>query len=131
MNKRFLITATVYGALAVVAGAFLAHQLKQKRPPAAVEIYETAVRYQFYHLFALFACGILSEKFAGIQIRRAGIFFTVGILLFSGSLYLISGLMSNDIPVPLILGILTPMGGLSLILGWVFLTIAISTGRRS
>jgi uncharacterized membrane protein YgdD (TMEM256/DUF423 family) len=99
--------------------------------PAAVEVYETAVRYQFYHVFALLACGILAEKFAGNQIRRAGVFFTAGILLFSGSLYSISGLMSNNIPVPLILGILTPVGGLSFILGWVFLTVAISTERRS
>ena len=131
MNKRFLITAAVFGALAVIAGAFLAHQLKQKMPPAAIEVYETAVRYQFYHVFALLACGILTEKFAGIQIRWAGIFFTVGILLFSGSLYSISALMTKDIPVPLVLGILTPVGGLSFILGWVFLTVAISTERRS
>jgi uncharacterized membrane protein YgdD (TMEM256/DUF423 family) len=131
MNKRFLRTAAVFGALAVIAGAFLAHQLKQKMLPAAVEVYETAVRYQFYHVFALLACGILAEKFAGNQIRRAGVFFTAGILLFSGSLYSISGLMSNNIPVPLILGILTPVGGLSFILGWVFLTVAISTERRS
>ncbi|HET6999901.1 MAG TPA: DUF423 domain-containing protein [Puia sp.] len=131
MNKRFLITAAVFGALAVAAGAFFAHLLRQKMPPVAVEVYETAVRYQFYHVFALLACGMLAEKFAGNQIRRAGIFFTIGILLFSGSLYSISGLMTNGIPVPLILGILTPLGGLSFILGWVFLTIAISTERRS
>ena len=131
MNKRFLIIAAVFGALAVVAGAFLAHQLKQKMPLVAIEVYETAVRYQFYHVFALLTCGILAEKFAGNQISQAGIFFTVGILLFSGSLYSISGLMTNNIPVPLILGILTPLGGLSFILGWVFLTIAISTERRS
>jgi uncharacterized membrane protein YgdD (TMEM256/DUF423 family) len=131
MNKRFLITAAILGALAVVAGAFLAHQLKQKMSPAVVEVYETAVRYQFYHVFALLACGILSEKFAGSQIRLAGNFFIVGILFFSGSLYSISGLMTNGISVPFAVGILTPLGGFSLILGWVFLTVAISTKRRS
>lgn len=131
MNKRFLIPAAVFGALAVIAGAFLAHQLKQKMPAEAIEVYETAVRYQFYHVFALLACGILAEKFAGAQITRAGIFFIVGILLFSGSLYSISGFMSNGISVPFVLGILTPAGGLSFILGWVFLTLAISTERRS
>jgi uncharacterized membrane protein YgdD (TMEM256/DUF423 family) len=131
MNKRFLTTAAFLGMLAVIAGAFLAHQLKQKMPPAAVEIYETAVRYQFYHVFALLACGILAEKYTGIQIRRAGIFFTVGILLFSGSLYAISGFISNDVSVPFMLGILTPAGGFSFIMGWVFLTIAIRTERRS
>jgi len=131
MNKRFLIPAAVFGALAVIAGAFLAHQLKQKMPAEAIEVYETAVRYQFYHVFALLACGILAEKFAGVQIRRAGIFFIAGILFFSGSLYSISGLMSNGISVPFVLGILTPVGGFSFILGWVFLTLAISTERRS
>jgi uncharacterized membrane protein YgdD (TMEM256/DUF423 family) len=131
MNKRFLIPAAVFGALAVIAGAFLAHQLKQKMPPAAIDVYETAVRYQFYHVFALLACGILSEKFAGAQIKWAGIFFIGGILLFSGSLYSISGLILNGISVPFILGILTPVGGFSFILGWFFLTLAISTERRS
>jgi len=100
-------------------------------PPAAIEVYETAVRYQFYHVFALLACGILAEKFAGAQIKRAGIFFIWGIFLFCGSLYSISGLISNDISVPIVLGILTPVGGFSFILGWVFLTLAISTERRS
>jgi len=131
MHKRFLITASVFGALAVIAGAFLAHLLKQKMPQAAIEVYETAVRYQFYHVFALLACGILTEKFAGVQINRAGICFTTGILLFSGSLYLISGLISYGIAVPVVLGILTPLGGASFILGWLFLTLAISTERRS
>ena len=131
MNKRFLIPAAVFGALAVIAGAFLAHQLKQKMPAEAIEVYETAVRYQFFHVFALLACGMLAEKFAGAQIRRAGIFFIVGILLFCGSLYSISGLMTNGISVPFVLGILTPVGGFSFILGWVFLTLAISTERRS
>jgi uncharacterized membrane protein YgdD (TMEM256/DUF423 family) len=131
MNKKFLIAASIFGALAVVAGAFLAHQLKQRMPPAAVEVYETAVRYQFYHVFALLACGILSEKFEGSQIRLAGIFFTVGILFFSGSLYSISGMITNGFSVPFTLGILTPLGGFSFILGWLFLTLAISTKRRS
>jgi len=131
MNKRFLIPAAVFGALGVIAGAFLAHQLKQKMPPSAIEVYETAVRYQFYHVFALLACGILAEKFAGALIKWAGIFFMAGILLFSGSLYSISGLMSYGAPVPVVLGILTPVGGFSFILGWVFLTLAISTERRS
>ena len=131
MHKRFLITAFVFGALSVIAGAFLAHLLKQKMPQAAIEVYETAVRYQFYHVFALLACGLLTEKFPGVQIKRAGICFIAGIVLFSGSLYLISGLISNGISVPLVLGILTPLGGVSFILGWLFLTLAISTERRS
>src|ERR1700681_972813 len=99
MNKRFLTLSAALGAFAVIAGAFLTHQLKQGMPAAAIEIYETAVRYQFYHVFALLACGILAERFPGIQIKRAGFFFIAGILLFSGSLYTISGLISNGISV--------------------------------
>jgi uncharacterized membrane protein YgdD (TMEM256/DUF423 family) len=131
MNKRFLTLAATLGALAVIAGAFLAHQLKSGMPPAAIEIYETAVRYQFYHVFALLACGFLAERFPGIQIKRAGLFFIAGILLFSGSLYTISGFVSNGISVPFALGVLTPLGGVSFILGWFFLTLAIRTERPS
>ena len=57
--------AAITGAMAVLAGAILAHQLKQRMPEAALEVYEVAVRYQFYHVFALLASGILSERFHG------------------------------------------------------------------
>jgi uncharacterized membrane protein YgdD (TMEM256/DUF423 family) len=131
MNKRFLMAGSTFGVLAVIAGAFLAHQLKQKMPAAAIEVYETAVRYQFYHVFALMACGILAEKFSGSRMRLAGNFFLAGILLFSGSLYAISGFIAGGVSVPFFVGILTPMGGFSFILGWFFLTLTISTQRRS
>lgn len=123
--------AGLFGALAIFSGAFLAHQLKQKMPPAAVDVYETAVRYQFYHVFALMAAGILYEKFKSPWISRAGNCWIAGILLFSGSLYIISVLMTKGSPVPFVLGICTPLGGLGFILGWIFLTIAVWRGRAS
>jgi len=89
MNKQFLILSSIFGALAVMAGAMLAHQLKHHITEDVLEIYETAVRYQFYHVFALMAAGILSEKFHSAWIHRAGVCFISGILLFSGSLYII------------------------------------------
>jgi uncharacterized membrane protein YgdD (TMEM256/DUF423 family) len=125
MNKLFLIFASLSGSIAVIAGAVVAHQLKQRMPAAALDVYETAVRYQFYHVFALLACGILSEKFAGSWIGRAGTCFIAGILLFSGSLYIISAVMTAGSSVPPALGILTPLGGLAFILGWIFLSIAV------
>jgi uncharacterized membrane protein YgdD (TMEM256/DUF423 family) len=131
MNKRFLIFAAFFGAVAVIAGAMLAHQLRQRMPEAAAEVYETAVRYQFYHVFALLACGILSEKFPGRWIRNAGILFILGILFFSGSLYVISTLMAKGISVPLALGIITPLGGTFFILGWIFLILAVGSRRAS
>jgi uncharacterized membrane protein YgdD (TMEM256/DUF423 family) len=131
MNRIFLRVAALFGGLAVISGAFLAHELKQRMPPSAIEVYETAVRYQFYHVFALLACGILSERFAGSQIKQAGRFFILGILLFCGSLYTISALITNGVTVPLVLGILTPLGGASFIAGWIFLTLAVRRERRS
>lgn len=131
MNKYFLLLAAILGALAVGAGAMLAHLLKQKMPESALEIYETAVRYQFYHVFALLAAGILSEKFHSKWIMGAGICFIAGIFFFSGSLYIISVFLTNGIVIPLAVGVLTPMGGFGFILGWIFLAIAIYKGRST
>ncbi len=131
MNKLFLIFASIAGAAAVLAGALLSHQLKQRMPVHALEVFETAVRYQFYHVFALLAVGLLSERFYGSWMNRAGTCFIAGILLFSGSLYVISLLMTASLTVPLVLGILTPLGGLAFILGWLCMSVAVLRGRNS
>jgi uncharacterized membrane protein YgdD (TMEM256/DUF423 family) len=131
MNNFFLKFAAIAGLLSVLSGAFLAHQLKQRMPAAAAEVFETAVRYQFYHVFALLATGLLSGKFKELWITRAGNCFVAGIILFCGSLYIIALLMSNGYTVPFLLGICTPIGGLGFLLGWIFLTIAVWTGRAS
>jgi uncharacterized membrane protein YgdD (TMEM256/DUF423 family) len=131
MNRFLLMFASIAGLLAVIAGALMSHQLKQHMPSLAQEVYETAVRYQFYHVFALLATGILSEKFSGSRINLAGFFFITGIILFSGSLYIISALLTNSLSVPVLVGICTPLGGLSFILGWIFLASAIWKSNRS
>jgi uncharacterized membrane protein YgdD (TMEM256/DUF423 family) len=131
MNNFFLKFAAITGLLSVISGAFLAHQLKQKMPASAVDVFETAVRYQFYHSFALLAVGLLSEKFKTQWIARAGNCFIAGIILFCGSLYTIALLISNGKEIPVVLGICTPLGGLGFILGWIFLTIAVWTRRGS
>jgi uncharacterized membrane protein YgdD (TMEM256/DUF423 family) len=123
--------AAFAGAAAVILGAMLAHTLRIGMPQAALEVFETAVRYQFYHVFALLATGILSERFYGSWMNRAGTCFIAGIVLFCGSLYLISAMMATGSPVPIALGILTPVGGVGFILGWVFLGIAVLRGRSS
>ena len=131
MKKRFLLFACVLGALSVIAGAMLAHQLRHLMQVEALEIYEIAVRYQFYHVFALLATGILSERFTGSAINRAGNCFIVGIILFSGSLYCISALLTEGKTIPFILGLLTPAGGFLFILGWIFLGIAVWQKRST
>ncbi|MFN0117481.1 MAG: DUF423 domain-containing protein [Elusimicrobiota bacterium] len=105
-------------ALAVILGAFGAHGLKNKVTPELLVIFETGNRYHFYHGFALLVTGILSFIKNGTQINTAGILFTIGILIFSGSLYLLTLTGVRW------LGAITPIGGLSFIVGWIFLAIA-------
>jgi uncharacterized membrane protein YgdD (TMEM256/DUF423 family) len=131
LNKLFLLFAAVAGALAVISGAMLAHTLRHHMPESALEVYEVAVRYQFYHVFAILTAGILSERFPGSWMNRAGSCFIAGILLFCGSLYLISALMTNGMAIPAVLGICTPLGGVGFIMGWISLSIAILKRRSS
>src|SRR5438128_1480515 len=98
MHKGFLKTAAIIGALSVALGAFAAHALKQQVSDYAVNIFETAVRYQFYHVFALLAAGILYKDFAGKFMRWAGILFITGMILFCGSLYILTYIKAAVLP---------------------------------
>lgn len=121
MHKSFLVWAAVLGALAVILGAFGAHKLKELVPPETVSTFQTGVTYQFYHVFALLATGILFAQLPGSQLEWAGRCFIIGILLFSGSLYLLTVLkMTGNVGLRGI-GILTPIGGVFFIAGWICL----------
>jgi uncharacterized membrane protein YgdD (TMEM256/DUF423 family) len=122
MHKPFIITAAYIGALTVALGAFAAHALKAKLPAESVQIFETAVRYQFYHVVALLATGILYKEFSGKILQWAGRLFIAGIILFSGSLYVLSMAAPNTINW---LGAITPFGGLCFIGGWVLMAVAV------
>ncbi|HTS44240.1 MAG TPA: DUF423 domain-containing protein [Puia sp.] len=121
MNKSFLSIASLLGALSVALGAFAAHRLKDSFPPDALSIFETGVRYQIYHVFALFVVGILSEKIKSREIFWSGYCFITGILLFSGSLYALSVMKASEISGVSAIGILTPVGGVFFIAGWLLL----------
>lgn len=125
MHKSFLKIATLLGALAVILGAFGAHSLKQVVSENAVNTFETGVRYQFYHVIALLAAGLLYKDFANKWIRNAGRFFIIGIILFSGSLYVLTFFVALVKPAASWIGIITPFGGLAFILGWIFLFVGI------
>ncbi|MEP7256176.1 MAG: DUF423 domain-containing protein [Ferruginibacter sp.] len=125
MNKGFLRTAAILGALSVALGAFAAHGLKQILPADLLQIFETAVRYQFYHVFALLAVGILYAAFPGKLMKWAGYLFITGIILFSGSLYLLCYAKHNELPLNW-LGAITPLGGAAFIGGWVMLFAAVA-----
>lgn len=125
MQKTFGIIAAVYGALAVILGAFGAHALKDKLDTYQLDIFNKGVQYQFYHVAALLAVVALSEKIAAKTLAYAGWSFSAGILFFSGSLYLLAtrSLLGIDALTP-ILGPITPIGGLCFIAGWIFLLIS-------
>ncbi len=123
MHKGFLKTAALIGALSVIFGAFAAHSLKESISDYAVSIFETGVRYQFYHVFALMVSGILYKDFKNKFIRWSGILFIIGIILFSGSLYMLTYIKAAVKPGYDWIGAITPIGGLCFILGWVFLFI--------
>ena len=130
MKKKIIITASVFGVLAVIAGAFGAHGLEGLLSPKNMEVWHTAVQYQFYHVFALLFLSTLS-RFKTRLIGHCYYLFTIGIVLFSGSLYLLA---CNDlldwswIPVA---GPITPIGGLLFIAGWVMLGIAALRNKLS
>ena len=125
MHKGFLKIAALLGALSVMLGAFAAHGLKKILTADDLQIFETAVRYQFYHVFAMLAVGILYAAFPGKLMEWAGKLFITGIALFSGSLYLMCYVKHNQLPLNW-LGAITPFGGAAFIVGWVLLFWAVA-----
>jgi uncharacterized membrane protein YgdD (TMEM256/DUF423 family) len=123
MNKQIIITASILGALAVIAGAFGAHALKGILQPRQLEIWQTAVQYQFYHVFALLFLSTFT-RFKNKLITGTFYLFFFGILLFSGSLYLLACRDVIGMPGLAAWGWITPIGGLLFIIGWIFLAFA-------
>jgi uncharacterized membrane protein YgdD (TMEM256/DUF423 family) len=121
MAKNILQTGAILGALSVAIGAFAAHGLKQHLDTNQLEIFHTGVRYQYYHTFAILIVGLLALKYPQAYFRNAFRFFLIGILLFSGSLYLLSSRFALGIESWTWLGPITPIGGLFFIIGWIFL----------
>ncbi|HEX5001514.1 MAG TPA: DUF423 domain-containing protein [Bacteroidia bacterium] len=121
-NIKLMRIAAVSGAVSVLLGAFGAHTLKEHLPAEALQVFETGVRYQFIHTIALLLCGVLSDRFLTL---RAGKFFVAGIVLFSGSLYLLALRSQLGIDSWTWLGPLTPLGGIMFILGWISLFVAL------
>lgn len=117
--KFFLLIGVIYGFLAVALGAFGAHGLEGKISEKALTNWEKAVNYQMFHTMALFVVGLLMSKFESGQLVTAGWFFLVGVILFSGSLYLYATSGQK------FLAMITPFGGIAFLIGWVFLGYAI------
>lgn len=126
MNQRSsLLTGAILGALGVALGAFGAHAFKPMLVETGrLETYELAVRYEFYHAFALLSAGILQQFIQTKYIRLASLFFLLGTLFFSGSLYLLC-FTSNSL-----FAMATPLGGVLLISGWILLAFGIISWKK-
>ncbi len=128
MHRKFLITAFLLGAITVAMGAFGAHALKAMIDEHALSVYETAIRYQFYHVFALAIAAILYEKFPTQSMINAAACFIVGMIFFCGSLYILTLRAATGIEWLRFAGPVTPVGGLFFIAGWIQLAWGIKKG---
>jgi uncharacterized membrane protein YgdD (TMEM256/DUF423 family) len=115
LQYTFLIISALFGLLGVAAGAFGTHLLKSRRSSDSFAVFDVAVRYQMYHVLALLSIVAILGWLPSALIVAAGWLFVVGIIIFSGSLYALvfSGIRSW--------GVITPIGGLLLLIGWLIL----------
>ena len=115
MDRTFLLVGAIIGLLGVAFGAFGAHALRARLSPESLAVFETGVRYQMYHAFAVLVVAIALARFDGWVVRTAGWLFTIGVVLFSGSLYALAltGVRT--------FGAITPLGGLAFLAGWALL----------
>lgn len=113
--RKFAIFAAINGFLAVLLGAFGAHVLQNMVDARFIEVWKTAVQYQMFHSLILLVLSLNSSLPCSAYLQRAGVFFAAGISLFSGSLYLL--VITGFSP----LGMITPLGGLSFLAGWLTL----------
>lgn len=119
MEKIFFIIGASSGALSVALGAFGAHALRDRLTPQLLETFETGVRYEIYHAFAILFVALALTRWSSGLIGYAGWAFVAGTLLFSGSLYLLA--LTGIRP----LGAITPFGGVALIAGWILLALGV------
>jgi uncharacterized membrane protein YgdD (TMEM256/DUF423 family) len=128
MNRSIIITAAIFGTVAVIAGAFGAHELKVLISPSELEVWHTAVEYNFYHVFALLFLSRIAKNGSG-WVKASFYLFTIGIVFFSGSLYLLACRDLLHIESVKVLGPITPLGGLLFIIGWLSLAIAAAKSK--
>ena len=113
-------------AVAVMLGAFGSHGLRNILDEKELATFDTAVRYQFYHSFALLFTGILFQEFGNKYLTWAGRLFIAGIVIFSGSLYLLSWMRATNKEGFNWLGAITPLGGICFVIGWILMLVAVS-----
>jgi uncharacterized membrane protein YgdD (TMEM256/DUF423 family) len=110
--KQWMLAGSVFGFFSVALGAFGAHALKESLSERSLEIFQTGVQYQMFHSLALLALGVWSALQPSVSTSFSGYAFVTGVVLFSGSLYALAVTQIHY------LGMITPLGGVSFLLGW-------------
>lgn len=123
-TKNVLVIGAAVLATAIIFGAFGAHALRDKISESSLEVFKTGVLYQFIHGFAILFMAVISMHLPEHKLRSPVIFFVIGILCFSGSLYFLSTQTITGLPLKF-LGPITPIGGLLFILGWLVFIVKI------
>jgi len=118
-NQNIVKVGAIFMALAVLLGAFGAHILKQSLSSEMMAVYKTGVEYQFYHALGLLLIGLIGARIKSNFLRWSALLLFVGIILFSGSLYLLALTEIKGI------GAVTPVGGISFVAGWICLVLAV------
>jgi uncharacterized membrane protein YgdD (TMEM256/DUF423 family) len=118
-GRKTLAAAGILIALATVSGALGAHALTAHLAQDELQVYEIAVRYQFFHALGLLAIGVLLRSMDSGLLRWSATLVLAGIILFSGSLYLLT------FGAPPLVGVITPVGGLALITGWTLFAVSV------
>jgi uncharacterized membrane protein YgdD (TMEM256/DUF423 family) len=118
MHRILFKTAALLAAMSVILGAFGAHALKDFVSVEDLNSAKTGINYQMFHSIAIFIAGMNYRHYPNKKILWASYFFVIGIILFSGSLYAIVLLKTIGIPINSLIAILTPLGGISFVLGW-------------
>ena len=126
-NTNWLITASILAAIAVAAGAFGAHGLKKLVESQYLDTFKTGAQYQFYHALAIGFASLISQFVDNVWIKRANQAFLIGIILFSGSLYILVASKAVSTEGVNWFGAITPLGGVFFLLGWLSLVKGLKT----
>ena len=123
MHRPWLMIGSLMGLLAVIAGTFAAHGLDQRLSPHMLEVFETGTRYHMYHALAILIATVIQGQYSTRLPAVAAGFFLTGIILFSGSLYLLALTQARW------LGMVAPVGGTAFLMGWA--TLAITSFKKN
>ncbi len=124
MERLFILIGAILGFLGVAGGAFGSHALKNRLSADLLQVFEVAVRYQMYHALALVLTGFILTRFHSQALSWAGWFFAAGVVIFSGTLYLLTLTGQRW------LGAITPIGGTALLVGWLLVAWGVATAAQ-